>query len=152
MTAVDRLSIVAHDRFQETIVEATWPDSTMRLQQVILDPTQDLQKLVTVVSQSNIEAQLASSTPSLVSGSAASASPQPIFATEVECRIAQITYEIIGRYENPPSSASLLQNDVQQSIIRKEEEALAPVQLELAGVTETPDIAAIVHKTSQLVV
>jgi hypothetical protein len=53
-TTVDRLSIVAHDRFQEIIDEANKPDSAIRLQQVILDPNRDLQKMVTVVSQSNI--------------------------------------------------------------------------------------------------
>ncbi len=61
VAAVDRLSIVAHDKFQEIIDEANRPDSTIRLQQVIIDPTQDLQRLVTVVSQSNIEAQITTS-------------------------------------------------------------------------------------------
>src|SRR5207253_1660266 len=50
VTAVDRLNIVAHDRFQEIIDEANRPDSVIRLQQVILDPATDLQKTVTVVS------------------------------------------------------------------------------------------------------
>jgi type III restriction enzyme len=42
VAAVDRLSIVAHDKFQEIIDEANRPDSAIRLQQVIIDPTQDL--------------------------------------------------------------------------------------------------------------
>jgi type III restriction enzyme len=63
VTAVDRLSIVAHDRFQEIIDEANRPDSVIRLQQVILDPSRDLQKMVTVVAPSNLMAQFAASTP-----------------------------------------------------------------------------------------
>ena len=63
-----------------------------------------------------------------------------------------MTYEVIRQHERLPSSAYLLQDDVQRSMVREVEEALAPVQLELAGMTEKPDIAAIVHKTSQLVV
>ena len=37
---VDRLNIIAHDKFQEIIDEASRPDSMIRLQQVILDPDQ----------------------------------------------------------------------------------------------------------------
>jgi type III restriction enzyme len=152
VAAVDRLSIVAHDKFQEIIDEANRPDSAIRLQQVILDPTQDLQRLVTVVSQSNVEALIAPSTPPPVAGPAPSAPPQTIFTNEVERKIAQVTYDIIRRHENLPSSAYLLQDDVQQSMVREVEEALAPVQLERAGVAERPDIATIVQKTVNMVV
>jgi type III restriction enzyme len=84
MAAVDRLSIVAHDKFQEIIDEANSPASAIRLQQVIIDPTQDLQRRVTVVSQSNIKAQITTSMPSLVASPVPSASLQPIFTKEIE--------------------------------------------------------------------
>ena len=51
VSAVDRLNIVAHDRFQEIIDEANRPDSTIRLQQIVLDSGQLQQQPVTVVSQ-----------------------------------------------------------------------------------------------------
>ena len=51
VTAVDRLNIVAHDRFQEIIDEANKPDSAIRLQAVVIDPDQLAQKPVTIVSQ-----------------------------------------------------------------------------------------------------
>jgi type III restriction enzyme len=152
VVAVDRLSIVAHDKFQEIIDEANRPDSAIRLQQVILDPTQDLQRMVAVVSQPNIEAQIMPSASLLIAGPAASVSPQPVFTNEVERQIAQVTYDIIRRHENLPSSAYLLQDDVQQSMIREVAEALAPVQPEIAGIDERQDIAAIVQKTASLVV
>src|SRR2546425_13224498 len=63
VSVVDRLSIVAHDRFQEIIDEANRPDSAIRLQQVILDPSKDLQRTVTVISQSNIAEQIAPALP-----------------------------------------------------------------------------------------
>ena len=37
VTAVDRLNIVAHDRFQEIVEEANNPNSAIRLQQVVLN-------------------------------------------------------------------------------------------------------------------
>ncbi len=58
VTAVDRLNIVAHDRFQEIVDEANNPNSTIRLQQVVLDPDELQQKTVTVVSQSQLAAKL----------------------------------------------------------------------------------------------
>jgi type III restriction enzyme len=50
ITPVDRLNIIAHDRFQEIIDEANRPDSAIHLQQVILDPAQLQEKTITVVS------------------------------------------------------------------------------------------------------
>ena len=55
VTAVDRLNIVAHDRFQEIVDEANRPDSVIRLQQVILDPGSDLKPVRTVVATSDVE-------------------------------------------------------------------------------------------------
>jgi type III restriction enzyme len=108
--------------------------------------------VVTVVSQPNIEAQIMAAIPPLVVGPTPSAAPQPILLNEVEHTIARVTYEVIQRHETLPGSAYPPQDDVQQSMVREVEATLAPLQLELAGVTEKPDIAEIVHKTSQFVV
>src|SRR5687768_4170404 len=51
VVAIDRLNIVAHDRFQEIVDEARQPGSTIRLQAVVLDPAQLQDTMVTVVSQ-----------------------------------------------------------------------------------------------------
>ena len=56
--AVDRLNIVAHDRFQEIIDEANRPDSALHVQLVEFDPEQLRQKTVTVVSQSQLATKL----------------------------------------------------------------------------------------------
>ncbi len=52
--AVDRLNIVAHDKFQEIVDEAKKPGSAIRLQQVVLSREQLGEKTVTVVSQSPV--------------------------------------------------------------------------------------------------
>src|SRR2546425_7658722 len=54
VTAVDRLNIVAHDRFQEIIDEASKSDSAIRLQALIIEPVGQYRKLATVVSQTGI--------------------------------------------------------------------------------------------------
>jgi type III restriction enzyme len=52
VSTVDRLNIIAHDRFQEIIDEANRPDSAIHVTKLILDPATDLQKSQTVVAQS----------------------------------------------------------------------------------------------------
>ena len=58
VAAVDRLSIIAHDRFQEIIDEAGRPGSIIQMQQIILEPEGVEQKTATVVSESNLMAKL----------------------------------------------------------------------------------------------
>jgi type III restriction enzyme len=152
VTAVDRLSIVAHDRFQDIIDEANKPDSVIRLQQVILDPTSDLQKMVTVVSQSHIMEQLGTPTPQVAPTPVSSPLSRPVFSNEAERKVAQVTYDVIKKYETLPNTACLLHDDMQQKLVEEVIEALTPAQLEHAGISETPDIPYIVHKTTTLVV
>ena len=155
VSEVDRLTIVAHDRFQEIIDEANKPDSAIRLEKIILEPPGKYQKLASVVSQSGVLAQIGGQ--SLESSSATitkSGAPQakPIFATVAEQRVARATYEVLTRYEQLPNSGALLQAEVQKEIVAKVEEALAPMQGELAGVTEAVNVAAVVAKTTGLVI
>ncbi|HWQ69669.1 MAG TPA: DEAD/DEAH box helicase family protein [Patescibacteria group bacterium] len=134
VSVVDRLSIVAHDRFQEIIDEANRPDSVIRLTQVILDPSTDLQKTRTVVVQSKIEEQINA------------------IENEAERGIAQATREVIRRYENLPGTTYLLRPDIQKKIVEEVTEYVRPAQQALPGVTEKPDIAAVVAKTTELLV
>ncbi len=134
VSTVDRLNIVAHDRFQEIIDEANKPDSMIRLTQVILDPATDLQKTKTVVAQSMLTEQINATT------------------NEFERRIAQATQEVIHRYENLPSSTYLLTPEVQQKIAEEVAAYVTPSQQALPGMTAAPSIPEIVAKTTELLV
>jgi type III restriction enzyme len=148
VTTVDRLNIIAHDRFQEIVDEANKPDSAIRLAQVILDPATDLQKTRTVVAKSRIEEQLGgASITGTLGGDAAS-----IFAGEGERSIAQAAYKEIQKYENLPSSQELLKPEIQARIVEEVNKLALPSQQGLPGMTTTPDIAAVVQKMAQLVV
>ncbi|MHB8903106.1 MAG: DEAD/DEAH box helicase [Thermoguttaceae bacterium] len=154
VSSVDRLNIIAHDRFQEIIDEANKPSSTIRLQQIVLDPATDLQKTVAVLAGASILDKLGRK--SLILGSGASGvtapTPTPIFSTLLEQKVAQVTYDVIRKHEGLPSSSHLLRDDVKAEIVREVEAALAPKQLELPGMAETVDIAGIVDQTTSLVV
>ena len=152
VTAVDRLNIVAHDKFQEIIDEANKAESVIRLQQVILDPATDLQKMVTIVSKSNITEWLTGPVSPTAPSSALAHPSQPVLHNEAERKIAQTTYQVIKQYEKLPSSTYLLHDEVQREITEKVAEALGPEQLELAGMNGTPNIAEVVQKTANFVV
>jgi type III restriction enzyme len=63
-----------------------------------------------------------------------------------------VTYDVIKSYEKLPNSAYLLHHEIQQKLVEEVAEAAAPYQLELEGVTEPPDIAAIVQKMTRFIV
>jgi type III restriction enzyme len=152
VTAVDRLNIVAHDRFQEIVDEANKPDSPVRLTQVILDPATDLQPTRTVIAQPTILAKLAPPTPT-PAGATPSKAAQPMFATEEERKIAEIAVKVIQQHESLPQVNYLQKSEVQADILREVTAAyVPPVQTELTGVVQKPDLAAVVAKATKLVI
>ena len=56
--AVDRLNIVAHDKFQEIIDEANRPESAIQLQAIVLDDADLERKTATLVSRPTLEEKL----------------------------------------------------------------------------------------------
>jgi len=157
VTSVDRLNIVAHDRFQEIVEEANNPNSTIRLQQVVLDPNQLQQKTVTIVSQPQLAAKLGlhPENPTATTYESEPNRASPVFNPE-EQKIAQITYDVIRRFESQPeklpSVTYLQQPDVQAAVLREVATQYRPAQMELTGITEQPDLAAVVARTAEIVV
>ena len=167
--AVDRLNIVAHDKFQEIIDEANRGDSPIRLKQVILDaPSADDNK-VSVQVESGAAALLglaavapevdpASVTPK--DGSQTAPVVAPVFTTDAEKQAARVVMEVIGKYEVRrdlvPTSSALLKPEVQKEIAAEVAERLKPVQGNLLAEADTSqpalDLAAVVAKTTEVVV
>ena len=156
VTAVDRLNIVAHDKFQEIIDEANRPDSAIHLKTVVLDNDDFGQKTATIVSQTQLATQLGIK-PADTTGSTKMAGQdvQPVFTKPEEQKVAQIAYEVIRKLENQPSVvptlAHLSKPEVQAAIVKAVQEQHRPAQMELEGTTEQPDFAAVVAKTVALV-
>ncbi len=124
VTSVDRLNIVAHDKFQEIIDEANKPDSAIRLQQVILNPDQLQQKTVTIVSQSQLANKLGIQPEQATSSTQVpQASEKSVFQTPQEQKVAQIAYEVIRKLENQPekvpTAAYLQRPEVQAEVLAK---------------------------------
>jgi len=156
VTAVDRLNIVAHDKFQEIINEANRPDSAIHLKAVILDDDDFGQKTTTLVSQSRLATMLGlKPSDATASTQMAGQDVSPIFSKPEEQKVAQIAYEVIRNLENQPTTvptlAHLKNPEVQAAIVKAVQEQHRPTQMELEGVTEQPDFAAVVAKTVELV-
>ena len=167
VAAVDRLNIIAHDKFQEIIDEANRGDSPIRLKQVILEaPSVDDRKVsVQVVSGAMTrlgltEAPAINSAP--VNAGAATVSPAsaPVFSTERERQVARIVMDVIGKYEVKrdlvPTSNALLTPEVQAAILVEVTERLKPSQGDLLadGDDRTPvfDLSVVVAKTTEILV
>lgn len=152
VAVVDRLNIVAHDKFQEIVDEANRADSAIRLQTLVLNPEQLQQKTVTVVCQPQLATKLGFQPEQQTASTfVAGKNEAPVFTKPAEQQVAQIAFNEIRKLENQPqwvpSTAHLQKPEVQAAIVRAVEEQYRPAQLTLEGIVETPDIAAVVAKT-----
>jgi type III restriction enzyme len=167
VAVVDRLNIVAHDKFQEIIDEANRGDSPIRLKQVILEaPSADDKKVSVQVGSGAMtrlgltEAPTIVTNPANMGSASASAAPAPVFTTERERQAARVVMDVIGKYEVKrnlvPTSHALLSPEVQSAILADVTERLKPAQGDLlVGADDgTPalDLSAVVSKTTQIVV
>jgi type III restriction enzyme len=156
VTAVDRLNIVAHDKFQEIIDEANKPDSAIRLQAVLLDTDELAQKTATVVSQSQLATKLGFKPVQVTrSTTLAGQDVAPVFTKPEEQKVAQIAWEVIRKLENQPQMLPTIEHlkkpEILAAIVKAVEEQHQPSQLELEGVSEKPDFASVVARTVDLV-
>ncbi|WP_028840130.1 DEAD/DEAH box helicase [Thermomonas fusca] len=168
--AVDRLSIVAHDRFQEIVDEANRGDSPIRLKQIILDAPKADDRKASVAVSSIIDHMLTGpvsgntggatdGTPSasVNTGAATSLeanSPAPLFSTEGEQRVARRVMEVIATYSarpaDVPSTSALVTPELLQRIEAEVREQLPPVQTGLlAGEEPEVDVTAVVARAAE---
>jgi type III restriction enzyme len=157
ISALDRLSIIAHDKFQDIIDEASRPSSAIKMQQIILTADDLATKAVTVVSACNLAAKLGLGiTEQTASTQNAGKDTPPSFTDSQQQRVAQLTYAVIqglgGIPDQAPTMAALETAEVQSLILKEVETRYQVKQLDLEGITAKPDIAAIVSETTKLVV
>lgn len=157
---VDRLNIIAHDRFQEIIDEANKGDSVLKLKQVILDAPSEDDKKVSVQVYSGVKTKLGLAETSSenirqgISETNSSVDYQPVFKTETEKSIARKVMEAAAKYASRPSevptSQALLTVEIREKIVQEVQTALQPAQGEL--LIDELDIAEIVAKTTETMV
>jgi type III restriction enzyme len=143
--AVDRLTIVAHDRFQEIIDDANRPDSIIRVG-VVIGRDIPAQAPRPVLVPTVVESLLRP-------GAEGVAGPgRPVFADPREQALAAATLEVIREFERLPASRDLQRPEVQAQLTTRVRERQAPVQPVLPGAEEPIDIARVVAETTALYV
>lgn len=155
--AVDRLSIVAHDRFQEIVDEANNPDNPLRLRQVILEAPDQDEPLESIVIKSNLDALLTG-----VSGTAneevdySTARHELTFETEREKQVAELTLKVLKDYQHKPESApvsrELLSTKIQQEIVQQVAEQLTDDQQSLLEEVEKQELETVVARATEVMV
>lgn len=152
--AVDRLNIVAHDRFQEIVDEANQPNSPLRMALVELDPALLADKTQSVAAPSRLEVELGIAEAGSLGTATVNPTP-PLFVTAEERRVAEVTTTVIERLSADPSllptSKYLARPEVQAEIARAvtAEYQLPQTELAVEGTTY-PDVAAIVARTTEV--
>lgn len=152
---VDRLNIIAHDKFQEIIDEANKPGSTFRLQTVVLEGDGQGLGTATLVCQTNLETGLGLQPDHATATTAiAGQDTAPAFTDPVEQGIAQLAFAEIRGLERQPKEAPTVNHlskpEIRKKIIAAVREKQNIPQGEFAAVTTPPDIEGIVDKTLQL--
>lgn len=155
--AVDRLSIIAHDKFQEIIDEANKPDSAIRLRHVVLSESDYTQRTTTIVSRSNLAQMLGTNSAQPNANMTASETTRETpFTTPAEQKIAQITHKVIEAISRDvalvPTVHHLQNEEVKAQVLRAVQAEYQPIQLEFEGMIKEPDLEAIIAKTTSLII
>jgi type III restriction enzyme len=165
--AVDRLSIIAHDRFQEIIDDANRADSPIRLKTLILDaPGSGDERMRSVTVKPNLAQTLgagdeaASEEVDEAGGTEPTGQPRvvPVFATREERQAAAVVMEVVAEYEvrtsDAPTRQTLLTPAMQTKIAEAVKARMPPVQVPLEGVEAPPELnlADVVRRTVEEVV
>ncbi|WP_286262228.1 DEAD/DEAH box helicase [Thalassotalea atypica] len=156
--AVDRLSIVAHDKFQEIVDAANDPENPLRLKQLILERPEDEQAKESVIVGSNVENLISGNTPVGSAGTTynSSTASVPQFDGVAEKTIAQVTLDVIKQFQHKPSqaptSSSLLDAELQEKITKAVTEQLSNVQQTLIDEQGNVNVGKVIEKATELVV
>ncbi|HND31968.1 MAG TPA: DEAD/DEAH box helicase family protein, partial [Myxococcota bacterium] len=143
-SAVDRLTLVAHDRFQEVVDEAKRGDSILRKIKLIeLEPEGAPEASKPVQAESVIDQILSGKLPPPAmppipappsrSGESAPPSPPPkapSFQTAAEQAVAKAVQQVVAQHEHLKSASDLLKPEVQAKIVEQVQYVL-PTQMDL---------------------
>jgi type III restriction enzyme len=153
--AVDRLTIVSHDKFQEIVDHANDPNSIIRAGIVIgRDIPEAGRKAVEVKSlfEEVISGSVAPTHNLLLEVTAGQpvSEQKKFFEKPEEQAVAKATCQVIKQYERLRGSEQLQDAKVQQEIVQKVQEIVRPTQGMLEGIVEAVNVAEVVHKTTDL--
>lgn len=151
--AVDRLTVIAHERFDELIQKAKEPGSIVMKEIVIGDGGDISAAGATLVEARSVaETMIMGSQPGLDDGLTKPTAAVIAFKNSEERRAAEVTLEVIRKYERRLGSvAELRKPEIQVQIASEVKELMRPLQGALEGILETPRVNEIVTTVAETV-
>jgi type III restriction enzyme len=150
---VDRLTVIAHDRFDEVIQRAKEPGSVVQMQTIVIGEGGDISPTGTTLIEapSFVDIFLTGVQPH-IPGFEETPQENFVFRTPEEVRAAGVALQVIQRYERRVGNIDELRvAEVQQKIAAEVTELTQPVQGALAGVGEAVDIRKVVALVAKTV-
>jgi type III restriction enzyme len=145
--AVDRLTIVSHDRFQEIIDHANDPNSIIRTGVVIGKDIPEAGKKAVIVEP---EFEKIISVSPQKAGEKEKTPERSLFEKPEEHEVAKATFQVIRQFEGLSSSKQLQDAETQEEIVRKVEEIARPRLGLLYDSLDKDTVSNVVKKTTEL--
>lgn len=150
--AVDRLTVIAHERFDDIIAKAQEPGSIVMKTVEIGDGGDISATGATLVSAPSVVEMIVTGVQPEIPGFNKDPHDAFVFNSPTESKAAEVTLEVIRRYERKLRSAEALRDvDVQKSIADEVRELVRPIQGTLEGIIEEPRMDEIVQTVANTV-
>jgi type III restriction enzyme len=144
--AVDRLTVIAHERFDDIIAKAREPGSIVMKALEIGEDGDISVTGATLVTAPSIAEMIVTGAQPEIPGFSEQERPAFAFNSPEEGKAAEVTLQVIQRYERKLGSADALrEKSVQQQIAEEVRELVRPIQGTLEGVVAQPRIEHIVE-------
>lgn len=144
--AVDRLTVIAHERFDDIIAKAREPGSIV-LKTIEIGEGCDISATgATLVSVPSVVEMIVTGSQPVIPGFVAEPRANYVFNSAQEGKAAEVTLEVIKRYERKLGTAEALRStEIQKQIADEVRELICPVQGTLEGIIDEPRIDYIVQ-------
>ncbi|CUW39881.1 putative Type III restriction enzyme, res subunit [Magnetospirillum sp. XM-1] len=151
--AVDRLTVIAHDRFDEIIQKAREPGSIVQMKVLQIGEGGDISPAgAKLVESPSVAEMMITGTALLLPGIPDVPKPKITLASAEEHRAVDVTFQVIRRFERKLGSVEeLCQPEVRAKIVAEVRELIRPMQGTLDGVVLAPRVEEIVAVITETV-
>jgi len=150
--AVDRLTVIAHERFDDIIAKAREPGSIVLKTVEIGEGGEISPTGTTLVTAPSVAEMIVTGAQPEMLGFVKEERNAFVFQSPAEGKAADVTLDVIKRYERKLGSAEALRDkDVQRQIAEEVRELVRPVQGTLEGIVQAPRIDEIVETVAETV-
>jgi type III restriction enzyme len=144
--SVDRLTVIAHDRFDEIIKKAKEPGSIVMRKIEIGEGGDVAATGATLIESPSVAEMIVTGHQPQIPGFAATEQQGFVFATPEEGRVAEVALDVIRRYERKLGNVEALRSEeVQKQITEEVRDLIRPIQTTLTGIVEGPRVEKIVN-------